>query len=115
MLENTYLGIQISLDSAATQKTPLRISDNNLIDKKFIKKNQVPSLCYMKICFFHLCIKSYHFQQNGFVNSSKMCPLQLLVKIHNCPAFMCMFSLHSETLRERIVQNVQKFQLSMAE
>lgn len=38
VLENTYLGIQISLDSAAIQRIPLRISDNNLIVKKIIKK-----------------------------------------------------------------------------
>lgn len=44
VLENTYLGIQISLDSVAIQRIPLRISDNNLIVKKNYQKNLVPTL-----------------------------------------------------------------------
>lgn len=69
VLENTYLGIQISLDSAAIQRIPLRISDNNLIVKKLSKKFSAKSIVISKIS--HLCIKLYHFQQSGFTNISK--------------------------------------------
>lgn len=56
VLENTYLGIQILLDSAAIKRIPLGISDNNLIVKKLSKKFSAKSIVISK---FLICASNY--------------------------------------------------------
>lgn len=126
MLENTYCGIHISLDSDTT----LMISNGNFLHYWFFLSKKMyhllPNLCYVKTNFsiLHLIMslsahwfhKYYRSNFNYFLNISKTSFLiTFLMKIYNWLVFAYHFPLHVLLFfSKRIAWNVQKLWLSKA-
>lgn len=93
VLENTYLGIQISLDSAAIQRIPLRISDNNLIVKKISKKFSAKSIVISKFLIFASNYITFSKLVSQILVNSLKCALSASSEDMQLPSvYVCVFS-----------------------